>query len=83
VERGGAAVDVADGAVGAEGRIWGCYLHGLFENEGLRRVWLESLGWRAGDEGESAGRLDESLDRLADVLEESLDMARLGEIVGL
>jgi adenosylcobyric acid synthase len=84
VERGGAAVDVADGAVGAEGRIWGCYLHGLFENEGLRRAWLGSLGWRREGEGESAmGRLDESLDRLADVLEESLDMGLLGEIVGL
>jgi adenosylcobyric acid synthase len=84
VERGGAAVDVADGAVGAEGRIWGCYLHGLFENEGLRRAWLESLGWRAGGDSESGlGRLEESLDHLADVLEESLDMDRLGEIVGL
>src|SRR5262250_2015402 len=37
---------LADGAVAAAGQIWGCYLHGLFANEVLRRAWLTSLGWR-------------------------------------
>jgi adenosylcobyric acid synthase len=40
-------VDVLDGAVGADGRVWGCYLHGLFENDRLREAWLGSLGWCA------------------------------------
>lgn len=34
-----------DGAVTDDGRIWGCYLHGLFHNTDFRRVWLQSLGW--------------------------------------
>jgi len=36
---------LADGALSAHGRIWGCYLHGLFANRGFHRAWLASLGW--------------------------------------
>jgi adenosylcobyric acid synthase len=36
--RSGKPVAVPDGSVGADGRVWGCYLHGLFENEALRRA---------------------------------------------
>ena len=38
-------VSVADGAFAADGRILGCYLHGLFENDAFRHAWLERLGW--------------------------------------
>ena len=44
--RSGAAVQFSDGAVRADGRVWGCYIHGLFGNAALRRAWLTDLGWR-------------------------------------
>ena len=38
---GGAAV--LDGAVAHGGRVWGCYLHGLFSSDHFRRHWLNAL----------------------------------------
>jgi adenosylcobyric acid synthase len=69
-----------DGAVGGEGKIWGCYLHGLFGNRELRQAWLRSLGWKAGEPAD-ADRLAISFSRLADTLEVSLDMKRLEKII--
>ncbi len=74
--RSGKAAAVPDGSVGEDGRVWGCYLHGLFGNEGLRRAWLGSLGWR-GDTSASASRLDQAFDRMADVVEAALELDRL------
>jgi adenosylcobyric acid synthase len=34
---------VADGAMSPDGRVWGCYMHGLFGNDRFRRAWLASL----------------------------------------
>ncbi|MBI5301258.1 MAG: cobyric acid synthase [Chloroflexi bacterium] len=44
IERGDDACDEADGAVSADGKIFGTYLHGLFDNANLRRAWLNSIG---------------------------------------
>src|SRR5262249_20911767 len=46
--RNGQAAGTPDGAVSDDGRVWGCYLHGLFANAGLRRAWLASLRGGAG-----------------------------------
>ncbi|MEQ9331148.1 cobyric acid synthase [Thalassobaculum sp.] len=63
----------AEGAATADGRIAGCYLHGLFAADGFRRAYLRTLG---GD-GDPTLRFDASvdlvLDRLADHLELHLD----------
>lgn len=37
-----------DGAVSADGRVWGTYLHGLFDGAGVRRALLAELGVRPG-----------------------------------
>jgi adenosylcobyric acid synthase len=72
-----------DGSIGADGGIWGCYLHGLFGNSPLRRAWLASLPQEDGIETtDTRTCLDASLDRLADVVEAALDMKRLEAIVG-
>ena len=36
--------DRADGAVVADGRVMGCYLHGLFAGDAFRRAFLARLG---------------------------------------
>lgn len=67
-----------DGAVAANGRVWGTYLHGLFDNDHLRHAWLRSLGWQG------AGRLfdrQQAYNRLADHVRGHLDMAALNEII--
>jgi adenosylcobyric acid synthase len=80
--RSGQDVRVLDGAASDNGRIWGCYLHGLFENEHLRRAWLSELGWRATDSARpSADRYEAAFDRLADVVQTALDVKRLDAIV--
>ena len=33
-----------DGAVSADGRVEGTYLHGLFGSDAFRRAWLASFG---------------------------------------
>jgi len=79
--RSGQAVSVADGAMSENGRIWGCYLHGLFTNVGLRRAWLTSLGWTGGDDDVETDLFAASLSRLADTVESVLDMTLLEEII--
>ena len=78
-ERGGEVVQVFDGASSLDGKVWGCYMHGLFANENLRQAWLRSLGWIEQDKKEDP--FAESLTRLADTLEESLDMELLEKII--
>lgn len=53
-----------DGAVSAGGRVAGCYIHGLFANDALRRHWLERLGGRASELVYEA-HVEEALDELA------------------
>ena len=86
-KRGSESVAVPDGSVAGEGRIWGCYLHGLFSNQTLRRTWLSSLGSggrgaeaRGNQGAEGPDGLD-AIERLADVVADALDMIRLEQIV--
>jgi adenosylcobyric acid synthase len=80
--RNGQPCQASDGCTCVEGRVWGCYLHGLFANAALRRAWLASLSRGGG--ATIAGTLeslDESLDRLADAVEAALDMKQLETIL--
>lgn len=73
-----------DGAVSFGGRIWGSYLHGIFDRPTFRRAWLSSLGWEEQGRGQTLGELRErELNRLADHVEAHLDMTQLYEIIGL
>ena len=69
-----------DGARAANGRVMGCYLHGLFAADGFRRAFLGRLRRR-----ESAGiaydaLVEETLDALGAHLEAHLDLDRLLEV---
>jgi adenosylcobyric acid synthase len=67
---------VPDGAVSADGRVAGSYLHGLFRDDGFRRAWLAGFGVTAGDQSYEAG-VETTLDALADHIEAHLDVAGL------
>jgi adenosylcobyric acid synthase len=45
VAAGSEEVPRNEGATSASGRVWGTYLHGLFEADELRFAWLRRLGW--------------------------------------
>ena len=73
-----------DGCLSADGRVWGTYLHGVFDAPDFRRRWLRSLGWNGSGRGGDLESLREAeFERLADVLEESLDMNMLDGIIGI
>lgn len=73
--------EVLDGARSSDGRVWGCYLHGLFDNESFRRGWLQTLGVAlpptAADGQDAHHVVDASLDRMADAVESHLNMAAI------
>ena len=46
--RSGCTVVVGDGAIAADGRVWGTYLHGFFDNEIIRQSLLTRLRQRRG-----------------------------------
>jgi adenosylcobyric acid synthase len=65
-----------DGAVSENGRVSGCYVHGLFANDAQRTSWVMRLGGVAGGHDYEAG-VDDVLDRLAVHLETYVDVDRL------
>ena len=69
-----------EGARSIDGRVAGCYLHGLFASDAWRRRFIARLGG-SGDEALNHHRLVESvLDDLAAHLEAHLDLDRLLDI---
>jgi adenosylcobyric acid synthase len=84
--RSGDRVDLEDGAVSGDGRVWGTYLHGLFDDPSVGRALVDDLRRRRGlppAPPASASTLEEELDRLADHLESHLDLGRLFHLTGL
>ncbi|TQV79380.1 cobyric acid synthase [Denitrobaculum tricleocarpae] len=70
----------AEGAVSADGRIAGCYLHGIFSADGYRQSLLARLG-RSGASGlDYEQGVEEALDALSEHLTVHLDLERILEI---
>ncbi|MBB4066937.1 cobyric acid synthase [Gellertiella hungarica] len=61
-----------DGALSADGRVMGTYLHGIFGNDAYRRGLLRTLGIE-GDRQSYRESVDRALDELAAELEALLD----------
>ena len=64
---------VPHGAVSKDGRVMGAYVHGLFESGAFRKDFLAGLG-AASDGRDHGEKIDQALDRLADAMEEALDI---------
>jgi adenosylcobyric acid synthase len=77
------------GLVGGESgdklAVWGCHLHGLFENGSWRRMWLNRLRQQRGLKALPTGignyrfQRDTILDQLADIVQTHVDVSRLLE----
>ncbi len=83
VERSeGSVIGTCDG----EGRVWGTYLHGLFDADGFRRYFINRIRNRVGLDPLVSGiryDVEPSLQRLADTVRASLDLGLIYRELGL
>ena len=77
----------AVGFAAGDGRVWGTYLHGIFDADAFRRWFVDRLRARRGwsPKGGVSARYDiePALDRLAQAVRESLDMERIYRLMRL
>jgi adenosylcobyric acid synthase len=66
----------ADGAISADGRVAGTYVHGFFADDAQRRAWIERLGGTPSAHRHEA-EIENTLDALAAHLEAHIDIDRL------
>ena len=66
-----------DGAVSANGQVWGTYLHGLLSGGKARAALLARLGMRLSPLQDQDVRVEAALDEWADHLEKCLDLEAL------
>ncbi len=90
ISRDGRPADVVDGLIQSDGRAWGTYIHGIFDNDGFRRVFLKDLQSRSGKDrvplspGFSYRNWkDEQYDRLAEHIRRHVDVERIFRAIGL
>jgi adenosylcobyric acid synthase len=87
ISRNRQPLQVADGWVAPDRRVWGTYLHGLFDHDDFRRTFLQGLRKDRPNPPAAAPALtyhrfqEAQLDRLADLLRRHLDMARLTTMI--
>jgi len=71
----------------ASGRVWGTYLHGVFDDDGFRRWFINDLRRQRGldplEHGGASYGLEAALDHLAGVVREHLDMNAVYRALGL
>lgn len=71
-----------EGAVSADGRVAGAYVHGLFNRGEARAEWLGRLG-ASSTHTDQVQAVDAALDSIAAVLETAFDIPALAAIAGL
>jgi adenosylcobyric acid synthase len=67
----------AEGAVSGNGRISGCYVHGLFASDDFRRAWLASFDAALASPWGYEALIEQTLDELAAHLARHIDMKAL------
>jgi adenosylcobyric acid synthase len=76
-----------DGAVSPDGRVWGSYLHGIFDDDDYRRWFIDML--RSSRQLMPIGSvvapydLEPAFERLAAAVRESIDLSRIYRLLGL
>jgi adenosylcobyric acid synthase len=88
--RDGHPVDIEDGLTSPDGRVWGTYLHGIFDNDGLRRSFLQHLRGRSRDIEAVPSPVfsypqwkEEQYDLLAEHVRRHCDVGRILRLIGL
>jgi adenosylcobyric acid synthase len=71
-----------EGAVSPDGRVSGCYVHGLFNAGAARTALLIELGARSNGEDQTV-MVDRMIEDIADALNQAFDIPALATIAGL
>lgn len=76
----------SEGAISADGKVWGTYIHGILHNDEFRRCWLNRVRKEKGWDGRVGTlffreRRELAFDRLADHVRAHLDMDRIYEMI--
>jgi adenosylcobyric acid synthase len=88
--RDSSAVNELEGVRSEDGRVMGTSIHGMFDSAGFRRNFLDEIRTSKGlaplesavqDDADANRRT--AFDRIADVLEECVDMPRIAALAGL
>jgi adenosylcobyric acid synthase len=86
IQRGDQLSDWLDGAVSQDGKVFGTYLHGLFDNANFRHNFIAKLRkWKglAGIDLKPLPSRQAQYDRLAELVRHNLDMKLIYSICGL
>lgn len=89
IARSKKGVGIVDGAISANGRIWGSYIHGLFENDAFRTKFLDSL--RRKKKISAPGKSSENYflakereyNKLAALTRKSINMPKIYSLMGI
>lgn len=87
--RNGQAAMTCDGAASADGRIWGTYIHGIFDNDQFRTGFINSIvrakGLACGisPSVSFSERKEEGFKKLANHVRSHIDMDKIYDIAGL
>lgn len=84
IERKNRVVEDFDGAVSQDGRIIGTYIHGVFDEDGFRRDFLNRLRFKKGLSTlpqATSFNLDREFDKLADLVRKNIDIALIYKIL--
>lgn len=80
--------EYSDGAISDDGRVWGTYIHGVFDRPGFRRLWLNQIRERKGLTSAPATssekvtrRLSSAKDRWADHVQRHLNLIPIFDAV--
>lgn len=78
----------SEGLGTTDGSVWGSYLHGLFDNDELRRAWLNGIREKKGlapigETFNARSRKLQEFNRVADIVRSHLDMDKIYAIAGL
>lgn len=83
-ERQGKEASESDGFVSRDGRIWGTYLHGIFDENAFRRDFLNRVRGRKGlspISNPSVNDLDREIDKLARLLKDNMNIGLVYKIL--
>jgi adenosylcobyric acid synthase len=75
-----------DGAISADGKIWGTYLHGIFDEPEFRKAFLKNIGGGRGDaidyKGDTTVFKDAQYDLLAEHFRKNMDIESIMKMIG-
>ena len=95
IERDGSPISVPDGFISEDGRVWGTYIHGIFDNDGFREEFIRRIklakglpvAARSESETDTSFNFQEfkerEYDRLATLVRRNTDMETFYRIAGL